>query len=204
VIGLVSWAYALGLGLEDPGFDFSVLSQFRTRVAEHDLEEKVLDLLLAAVTEQRLLTAGGKQRTDSPHVVAAVRDLNQLEPAGQAVRAALEALTCAAPAGSPRSWTWPREARDTGARVDGWRLPTSQAKQDKLAVDFAHDGFALVHAVYHPSSPAWLPELPAVQVLRTVLLQNYTRTTANNGREVVKRRQKADEGGDGRPPDTAT
>jgi hypothetical protein len=69
-----------------------------------------------------------------------------------------------------------------------------------LAVDVARDGFALVSAVYHPSCPVWLRELPAVQVLRTVLLQNYTRTTADNGREVVKRRQKADEGGDGRPP----
>ena len=64
----LSWAYALGLGLEDTGFDFTVLSQFRTRVVEHHLEEKVLDLLLAGLTEQGLVGAGGKQRTDSTHV----------------------------------------------------------------------------------------------------------------------------------------
>jgi hypothetical protein len=48
--------------------------------------------------------------------------------------------------------------------------------------------------------PAWLREVPAVQVLRTVLLQNYTRTTARNGREVIQRREKNTEGGDGLPP----
>ncbi|MGO4418417.1 transposase, partial [Streptomyces sp. MCAF7] len=63
----LSWSYALGLSLDDPGFDFSVLSQFRTRVAAHGLEEKVLDLLVARLIEQDLLAAGGKQRTDSTH-----------------------------------------------------------------------------------------------------------------------------------------
>ncbi|MGO4423331.1 hypothetical protein AB4Z54_32740 [Streptomyces sp. MCAF7] len=71
------------MGLEDPGLDFSVLSQFRTRAAAHGLEEKVLDLLPARLVEQGLLAAGGKQRTDSTHVVAAVRALNRLELAGR-------------------------------------------------------------------------------------------------------------------------
>ncbi len=74
----LSWSYALGLGLGDPGFDFSVLSQLRTRVAAHGLEGKVLDLLVARLVDQGLLAVGGKQRTDSTHVVAAVRDLNRL------------------------------------------------------------------------------------------------------------------------------
>ncbi|MFE3775396.1 transposase [Streptomyces sp. NPDC059122] len=41
--------YALGLELDDPGFDASVLSEFRTRLVEHGMEEKVLDLLYEAV-----------------------------------------------------------------------------------------------------------------------------------------------------------
>ncbi|MFE7268849.1 transposase [Streptomyces sp. NPDC057592] len=36
--------YALGLELDDPGFDASVLSEFRTRLVKHGMEEKVLDL----------------------------------------------------------------------------------------------------------------------------------------------------------------
>src|SRR6266545_5911647 len=74
----ISWKYALGLGLADTGFDFSVLSEFRARVAHHGLEAKALDLLVAALVDKGLIKARGKQRTDSTHVLAAVRDLNRL------------------------------------------------------------------------------------------------------------------------------
>ncbi|MEU1303675.1 transposase [Streptomyces shenzhenensis] len=56
----LSWKYCLGLGLEGIGFDASVLSEFRTRMVEHGLEERVLDLLLAALKEKGLVKAGGK------------------------------------------------------------------------------------------------------------------------------------------------
>ncbi|MET7540317.1 transposase [Streptomyces sp. NPDC005507] len=105
----LSWMYALGLDLADTGFDFTVLSQFRTRVVAHGLEEKVLDLLLERLKDLGLVGAGGKQRTDSTHVVSAVRDLNRLELAGESVRAAVEALTVAAP-------HWVAEVLD----VPGW------------------------------------------------------------------------------------
>jgi transposase len=93
----LAWKYALGLALDDPGFGHSVLSEFRTRVVGHRLEEKVLDLLLDTLRGLDLVDAGGRQRTDSPHVVAAVRDLNRIELAGESVRAALNALSSAAP-----------------------------------------------------------------------------------------------------------
>lgn len=60
VRGRIDWKYALGLGLDDPGFDFSVLSGFRVRLVEHGLEEKVLDLLLARLSDLGLLRAGGR------------------------------------------------------------------------------------------------------------------------------------------------
>ncbi|MGW2698665.1 transposase [Streptomyces sp. NPDC001340] len=62
--------YALGLELDDPGFDASVLSEFRTRLVEHGMEEKVLHLLLTALRDRGLVKAGGKQRTDSTRVLA--------------------------------------------------------------------------------------------------------------------------------------
>ena len=91
----LSWKYALGLALEDPGFDHSVLSEFRARVVAHGMEERVLDLLLERLRELGLVAAGGNQRTDSTHIVAAVRDLNRLELVGESVRAALNALAAA-------------------------------------------------------------------------------------------------------------
>jgi hypothetical protein len=53
--------------------------------------------LLERLAADGLVPAGGKMRTDSTHVIAAVRDLNRLELAGEAVRACLEALAVAAP-----------------------------------------------------------------------------------------------------------
>jgi transposase len=194
----LAWKYALGLDLADPGFDHSVLSEFRSRVVAHGLEERALDLLLAALVARDLLGAGGKQRTDSTHIVAAVRELNRLELAGESVRAALEALSAAAPHWLAQVLD-PSWARRYAARIDTWRLPASKTRKDALVLDYARDGFALLGAVYAPGQPAWLRELPAVQTLRTVLVQNYTRTVSGT-RQVVKRREKSEDGGDGLPP----
>jgi transposase len=40
----MDFKYALGLELDNPGFDASVLSEFRARLVEHGLEERALDL----------------------------------------------------------------------------------------------------------------------------------------------------------------
>jgi transposase len=194
----IDWQYLLGLPLDDPGFDHTVLSEFRARVAEGGLEQAALDALLERLLSAGLVRAGGKQRTDSTHVVAAVAALNRLELAGESMRAALEALTAAHP-----DWVAARIcvsdwARRYGTPMTSWRPPASQAKQDELAIAYARDGYALLEAVYDSSSPAWLAEVPAVDVLRRVLLQNYTRTITGS-KEVIKRREKEPEG-DGLPP----
>jgi transposase len=196
----LSWKYALGLALDDSGFDASVLSEFRTRVIAHGLEEKVLDLLLAKLVDKGLVKAGGKQRTDSTHVISAVRDLNRLELAGECVRAALEAISAADPGWTRRVLELPGWAERYRARVDSWRLPASETRRDELARAYGADGYALVEAVYAPFSPLWLRNLPAVQALRVMLIQNYVRTTDKSGREVVKRRRPLEDGGEGLPP----
>ncbi|MFD8396010.1 transposase, partial [Streptomyces sp. NPDC059680] len=93
----IDWKYAMGVELTDTGFDASVLSRFRARLAEHGMERVPFDRLLEHCKAEGLVAAGGKQRTDSTHVISAVRDLNRLELAGESVRAALEALAAAAP-----------------------------------------------------------------------------------------------------------
>jgi transposase len=195
----LDWRYALGLGLDEDGFDASVLSEFRARVVEHHLEERVLDVLLTALAERGLVKAGGRQRTDSAHVVAAVRDLNRLELCGEAVRAAAEALAAAVPvwlAGVIEVEQWSQRYEH---RVDSWRLPTSKTRREVLAEQYGRDAFTLLGAVFDGPGPVWLAELPAVQALRVICLQNYTRTVEASGREVVKRREAAPDG-DGLPP----
>ena len=192
----LDWKYCLGLSLDDRGLDDSVLSEFRTRLVEHSLESKVLDLLVARLIEAGLLNSGGKQRTDSTHVVAAVRQLNQIELVGETVRACLEALAAAEPgwvaAVLDASWQ-----RRYAARVDSWRMPSSKTKRVALGTDFARDAHALLHAVWHPDSPVWLRQLPAVDVLRRVLVQNTKVTVDRAGREVITLR---DADTDGLPP----
>ena len=195
----LDWKYLLGLTLEDPGFDHTVLAEFRGKVAQAGLEWVALDALLGKLAADGLIKPGGKQRTDSTHVVAAVAALNRLELAGESVRAALEALAAAHPGWLAQRICAEDWARRYGTPVTSWRPPASQAKQDELAIGYARDGYALLEAACDASAPAWLRELPALGALRRVLLQNYTRTITEDGREVIKRREKEPEG-DGLPP----
>ncbi|MFJ1708446.1 IS1182 family transposase [Kitasatospora sp. NPDC088346] len=86
----IDFKYALCLELDDPGFHHSVLSEFRDRLLEDDRADRLLDLALARLKDAGLVRARTSQRTDSTHVLAAVRDLTRLELVTESVRAALE------------------------------------------------------------------------------------------------------------------
>jgi transposase len=186
VRGRLDWKYCLGLPLEDEGFDFSVLSEFRARLVAGSLELALLDLLLGRLKDLGLVKAGGRQRTDSTHVLARIRSLRRLELAGETMRAALEALSAAAPgwlaAVIDASWQ-----QVYGQRIDDIRLPASETARAKLAVQYGQDGYHLLEAVYAPGAPAWLAELPAVQVLRLVWIQQYYRAADEQGKKVIRR-----------------
>jgi transposase len=47
----IDWKYLLGLDLTDSGFDSSVLSEFRNRLCEQGLANKLLDLMLLRFQE---------------------------------------------------------------------------------------------------------------------------------------------------------
>lgn len=161
----IDWKYALGLELTDPGFDASVLSEFRTRIVVGSAERHLLDTLLMLFRDQGLLKARGTQRTDSTHVLAAVRDLNRLELVGETLRTALNNLAVVAPdwltTVVPASW-YDRYAE----RCEEYRLPDAHAKRQKLAVEIGADGFALLEAIDDQGAPRWMAEVPAVGVLR--------------------------------------
>ena len=109
--------------VDDPGFDHTVLAEFRGKVAEAGLEQVVLDALLDRLAADGLVTAGGRQRTDSTHVIAAVAALNRLELAGESVRAALEALAAAHPDWLAQRICVPDFARRYGTPLTSWRPP---------------------------------------------------------------------------------
>ena len=102
-----------------------------------------LDALLAELAAEGLVKAGGKQRTDSTHVVAAVAALNRLELAGESVCAALEALAAAYPDWLARRICVADRDRRYGTPMTSWRPPRSEARCDELAIAYARDGYAL-------------------------------------------------------------
>lgn len=172
VRGRIDWKYALGLDLTDPGFDFSVLSEFRARLVAGNAEERLLDTLLQAFQERGLLKAGSRQRTDSTHVLANLRDLNRLECVGETLRSALNELAQLAPA-------WVRQLVPAewytryGRRFDSMRQPDSQAKRDELMQQIGEDGYWLMTHAFAPGTPPEVRWAPSVEVLRRIWVQQY-------------------------------
>jgi transposase len=140
----------------------------------------LLDALLARCQAAGLLTARGRQRTDSTHVLATVRALNRLECVGETVRHALNVLATVAP-----DWlrphvapTWDAWAERYGSRFDEFRLPKATAAREALAEAIGRDGVGLLTAVYAADAPAWLRTVPAVETLRRIWVQEYYAPTA--------------------------
>jgi transposase len=186
VRGRLDWKYCLGLELDDEGFDFSVLSEFRSRLVAGGMEAVLLEVLLARLGELGLVGAGMRQRTGSTHVLGRIRELNRLELAGETVRAALEALAAAAPGWLARvidaSW------QDVyGQRIDDFRLPGSKAGRADLAVRYGRDGYLLLRQVHGPGAPGWLRDLPAVQALRRIWIQQFCLDAGQGGEKVIWR-----------------
>ena len=88
VRGRIDWKYALRLPLDDPGFDASVLCEFRGRLLAGNAERRLFDTLLAQLKTHGFVKAHGRQRTDSTHVLAAIHVLNRLECVGETLRQA--------------------------------------------------------------------------------------------------------------------
>jgi transposase len=168
----IDWKYALALELTDPGFDHTVLSEFRARLIAGRAEAQLLDMLLAQLRAHGWLKARGRQRTDSTHVVAAVRALNRLERVGETLRAALNSLAVAAPdwlsAWAPAEWY-----EHYGDRVENYALPKAEAERQKLAETIGADGRMLLERIDAAGDLAWLGQLPAVEVLRRMWADQY-------------------------------
>ena len=161
----IDWKYALGLELTDPGFDFSVLSEFRGRLIEGTAEQTLLEQLLTACREHGWLKARGRQRTDSTHVLGALRVLNRLERVAETLRAALNVLATAAPTWL-RSIAPPEWHERYDRRIEDYRLPRGREARLAYAATVGGDGQRLLAALTAPTAPEALAQLPAVEVLR--------------------------------------
>ena len=120
----IDWKYALGLGLADPelrrlGLERVPGPGYRMRRAGAG---GAGHCCWSGWLAGGLPVVGGKMRTDSTHVISAVRDLNRLELAGESVRACLEALRGGRAAGGHAA-TGRLVGKRYAARIDTWRMP---------------------------------------------------------------------------------
>lgn len=172
VRGRIDWKYLLGLELEDSGFDYSLLSEFRQRLVSGGMEQQLLNTVLLVLSEHQLLQKRGRQRTDSTHVVASIRHLNRLETIGETMRVALNTLAVAAPG-------WIRQIAPTvwydryESRIAEWDLPRQKKEREAWVQAVGQDGLYLLEQLYKPEAPPWLREVPSIQRLRQVWLHQF-------------------------------
>ena len=136
-----------------------------------------LDVQIArAVTAVRagLLRAGGRQRTDSTHVLAAVRTLNRMEFVGETLRAALEALAAAAP-----GWLDPLTGSSSGRTGTAPGSTATGSPREKTPVSGGPGRSAgTASRCWTPSArpgPGMAGQIPAVEALRRAWDQQYHR-----------------------------
>src|SRR5258708_11689558 len=142
----IDWKYALSMELTDTGFHYSVLSEFRTRLVEGGVEQSLLDRLLERCKERGWLKVRGRQRTDSTHVLAAVKELNQLEIVGETLRHTLNVLATVAP-----EWLTQQVKPDWferyAERLEDYRLPKNKAERERLSARIGEDGYYLLDCI---------------------------------------------------------
>jgi transposase len=168
----LDWKYALSLELTDSGFDSSVLCEFRARLLDGNAEKLLFDKLLDVCRERKWLKRRGRQRTDSTHVLAAVHAANRLQCAIETLRHALNALAVAAPEWL-RAHARPGWAERYAPRAFDHYIPPEKEARQAHAELVGADGDLLLSALYAADAPPWLREVPAVETLRRVWVQQY-------------------------------
>lgn len=168
----IDWKYALSLELTDAGFDHSVLSNFRERLTIGGQSALLFDRVSELLKEKNLLKVRGKQRTDSTHVLAAIRVMNRLELVTETMRAALNELASVAPIWIS-SMALPEWFARYGTRIEDTRLPRGEAAREEFARRVGEDGFDLLARL-----SAQIPDLLKLEVIETlqkVWQRHYTR-----------------------------
>jgi transposase len=166
----IDWKYDLGLELTDPGFDSTVLSEFLTRLVLGQADCQLFDTLLERYRDRQLQEAHSRQRTDSTHVLGAIHAVNCVVCVAETMRHALNSLAVAAP-GWLRAHSWPAWLERYGSRVHDDRVPKGEEARHVYAHTVGVDGSPLLDAIDAEDAPRWLQEIPAVETLRHIGMQ---------------------------------
>jgi transposase len=168
----IDWLYALALPLDEPGFDYSILSDFRQRVLAGQAQDLLLEPILQLSRERGWLKARGKQRTDATAVLARVRALSSLESVGESMRAALNALAAQEPAWMQAHLS-PAWLERYVHRFELARFPKAETERRLLREQVGTDVAQLLASLAEPQTPQAARELAEVALLRQVFAQHY-------------------------------
>lgn len=164
--------YALGLPIDDIGFDHSVLTKFRKRLLENEQQASPFQSMLELFKEHGLVSSGGKQRTDSSHIFGAIRLLNRLECVGQAIHHVLNTLASLIPnwvqQNIPNDW-WKRYSHS----FEEYRLPKKEIERAQLVLQIGADGHQLLECLENTKEHQELVFLPALEAMRQIWIQQY-------------------------------
>jgi transposase len=148
------------------------LSEFRTRLVEGNAELLLFDTMLSCLRDKELLKVRGRMRTDSTHILAAIRTLSRLECIGETLRQALNVLATVAPDWL-RSWALAEWYDRYSRRFEDYRLPKSRADRYALGEQISRDGMLLWEQLGRQPELMPLRELPALEILRQVWVQQF-------------------------------
>ena len=170
----IDWKYLLCLDLTNPGFHYSILTEFRSRLISSGAEERLFSKILEHAKNLGVLSNKSKQRTDATHVLACIRNMNRLELVGETLRSALNEI-----ANLESSWLQtiaPVEWYDRYARrIENNRLPKSDERKEALSITIGQDGFFLLGELDGKNAPKGLSSNLRVNALRTAWSRHYVR-----------------------------
>src|SRR6266550_104817 len=168
----IDWLYALALPLDEPGFDYSILTDFRQRVLAAQAQDLLLEPILRLCRERGWLKPRGKQRTDATAVLARVRALSSLESVGESMRAALDAVASQEP-----QWLQahldPEWFERYVHRFELARFPKAETQRQLLRQQVGQDVAQLLAAVDQPQTPQAVRAVAEVALLRQLFAQHY-------------------------------
>ncbi len=168
----IDWLYALALPLDDPGFDYSILTDFRQRLLSAQAQDLILEPILQLCRQRGWLKARGKQRTDATAVLARVRALSSLESVGESMRAALNALAEQDP-------DWLSEHLNPEwfdryvHRFELARFPKAETERQRLREQVGQDVAQLLGDLDQPQTPQAVRAVAEVALLRQIFAQHY-------------------------------
>ena len=187
VAARIDWKYLLGLELTSSSFDNSVLSEFRTRLLNGSPEKIFLDTLLGICEERKWIRKRGAIRTDSTHVLGAIRATNRIVCAEETLRYALNGLANLVP-----EWLKENVPPEWGhlyiRRAGSTRMPKGTKERLEIATCIGRDGHWLLDMVFGDDNVSWLRDTPMIEILRRVWIQQYY---IHDDGEVIYREKKS-------------